>query len=136
VSRLLCLRRKLYSGHISILCHPPATTGTSPKNQASRPPVTGSPVAADDIINGRIADFQPDLETAINAFFEDNIELPLWEPVACSDTMRDHITALEIPKISPLSRFPSLLLHDLGQLPHRDLAQRVEKLFDRSYGQR
>jgi hypothetical protein len=127
VSQLLCLRRKLYLGHISIRL---ATT-------RSTAPVTRSPEATDEVIEGKITGFQPTLETAINTFFEDNTELPLWEPEVCSDAMRSHVAGLKIPKMSPLSQIPSLLLHDLGQLPRNShLAQRVEKLFDPQYGRR
>ncbi|KIM30017.1 hypothetical protein M408DRAFT_100189, partial [Serendipita vermifera MAFF 305830] len=52
-----------------------------------------------------------------------------------SDEIRAHIASLKIPKISPESAIPSLLLHNLGQATHDpNLVDRVRELFQQIFG--
>ena len=104
--------------HVIVQAPAPAATTQLPRSR--------SPIAKDGLINDRIARFLPSLQTAINTFLEGNIQLPPWEPVACSDAVRSHLVGLKIPKVSTSSSTPSLLLHNLGQKPHDP---RLERLF-------
>ncbi len=87
----------------------------------------------DEDIQGIVNNFIGDLRTTFDKFFMDNVQLPLWQPppdLRLSEETWRHINDLKIPTISPLSRIPLLLFHNLGQpFPDAQLANRINRLF-------
>ncbi|PVF95648.1 hypothetical protein CPB86DRAFT_710796 [Serendipita vermifera] len=72
-----------------------------------------------------------DIESAIESYLQDDVQLPHWEPQRGTPEMRSHIESLKLPaSSSSSSSFPSLLLHNLGELSHdRLLPERIKGIF-------
>jgi hypothetical protein len=84
----------------------------------------------DEEIKATIKGCIPHLQTIINAYLRNDVRLPLWQAQHGSDEMRSHIANLKMPAATSPSPFPSLLLHNLGQLSHDPLLpDRVDRLF-------
>ncbi|KIM30016.1 hypothetical protein M408DRAFT_100172 [Serendipita vermifera MAFF 305830] len=70
------------------------------------------------------------LKSLLETYLRTRPQLPLWYPLSGSEEIRTHIKNLKIPKTSPESPSPSLLLHNLGQAFHDPkLFERVGELF-------
>ncbi|KIM25388.1 hypothetical protein M408DRAFT_210132 [Serendipita vermifera MAFF 305830] len=110
---------------VHILVHPPATT-TPPASLPQIPFIS----IKDEEIKKFVAEFDIDLRFRLNTFLKGDVQLPLWQSLSGPDEIRSHIAGLKIPKISPSSQFPLLLLHNLGQPSHdQQLVERVNRLF-------
>jgi len=105
---------------------------TPPNHPVHAPPIR---FTQDDQIHELVRGFAINLRSKFERFLKENVQLPLYQPpLDLADETRRHITGLKIPIISPFSRFPLLLLHNLGQPSHdAQLAKRVERHFRREF---
>src|SRR5258707_4356545 len=103
----------------------------TPPNQTPPNQSPYSPKAEDIRIKEGLNEFTIELRSRFDGFLKKKAQLPLWTPSSnITGQIRRHITGLEMPIITPSSKFPSLLLHKLGQQSHDpQLTKRVDKLF-------
>jgi hypothetical protein len=79
---------------------------------------------------GPLEDWNPVLKTTIGDCLQTGVQLTQWSLKQGSEEMRSYVAGLGLPASFPSSSFPSLLLHNLGELSHDQLlARRIEGLF-------
>lgn len=86
----------------------------------------------DEDINYEVNKYAEELQRTFGIFLKSNDQPPPWKlPSDLDEGTQSHINNLRIPTISPGSKFPLLLLHELGQSSHDpQLAKHVDGLFD------